>query len=725
VKQLVQDHESGDVRLEEVPTPVARRGQVLVRAEASLVSAGTDRQTIEFGQSSLLEKARARPDLVRQVLDKARADGIASTVKAARARLEDWLPLGYSLAGRVLAVGEGVMRVRVGDRVACAGQGFASHAEVVAVPESFVVPVPEGVEPASAAFATLGAIALHGIHRAGVKPGDSIGVIGLGLVGQLTVQLLAAYGNPVFGVDVARDAAERAREAGAADTAVDGASDEALAAALAMSGGRGLDAVIITASTPSSEPIANAARLARKGATICVVGLVGMEADRRVFYEKELSLVLAKSYGPGRDDPLHVKGEREYPADISRWSVARNMEEFLRLCATGRVRPALLRPERVPLDRAPDAYARLLDGSLAGRSIVIEYAPDAPLARSVPAREKARPAATGKLGVAFLGAGDFARGTLAPAFARAEGVELRVVAGAGGLHAAQAARKFGFARATSDLTDALADDSVRAVVVATRHDLHAKLAADALRAGKAAYVEKPLALTEAELADVLVAQRETDALLHVGFNRRFAPLVRKMREHFAERAGPMMIEHRVNAGKVPVEHWTRDATEGGGRILGEVCHFVDTVSFLAGERPVRVLATGGAPGVSAEDHLVVALELERGSRAVITYTAAGPARLPKERIECIAGWRAAVLDNYRALDLVTARGAKRVRALAQDKGHAASVAAFVAAARDPGLPAPMPLDDIVATTLATLAIPRALASGAAAGVDASAIRKEG
>lgn len=709
MKQIVQDHKTGHVRLEEVPAPSPRRGRVLVTTAASLVSAGTERQTVSFGRASLLEKARSRPDLVRQVIEKARNDGIVSTWKAAEGRLEDWVALGYSCAGTVEAVGDGVPGLKVGDRVACAGQDRASHAEVVSLPPTLLARIPDGVSFEDAAFATVGAIALHGIHRANVAPGDRVAVIGLGLLGQLTVQLLAAYGNPVFGIDLRRDAVQRALDAGAAAGAVTGEDDVDAAAALFAQGG--VDAVVVTASTPSSEPLRTAARLVRRRGRVCVVGLVGMEADRRAFYDKEIELTVAKSYGPGRDDPNYEERGLDYAPELSRWTIARNMEEFLRLLAAGKVRVAPLVVERVQLDEAPASYQRLVEGVITDGSILIHY-------RGGPARlatevryEAPPPAGPSKPRVAFVGAGAFARSVLLPAIARARAADLRVVVATSPAHAAQSARRFGFARAATDAATALAADDVNTVFIATRHDLHASLAASALRAGRHVFVEKPLALSRDELETVLDAARGSSGLLHVGFNRRFAPLAVRLRDHFARRSGPLLMHYRVNAGPLPAGHWLRDPSAGGGRILGEVCHFVDTLQFLAASRPVRVVASGGTRDAPPDDHLACTIDFADGSRGSIHYTAHGPASLSKERVEVIGSGRSGALENFRRLELRDGSRVRRHRTLAQDKGHAAEVASFLSAIERGG-PAPVPVEDLAATTIATLAIAESLRDGA-------------
>lgn len=716
MRQLVRDYKSGVVRIEDVPAPACGRGGILVATRASLISAGTERQTLEFARANLVQKALARPDLVRQVVTKARTDGVGAALAAADSKLGEWAPLGYSSSGVVVEVGEGVTRLRVGDLVACGGGGHASHAELAYVPQNFAARVPDGVGADDAAFATLGAIALHGIHRAGVQPGDRVGVVGLGLLGQLTVEILAAYGATVVGVDMRKDAVARAMEAGALAGMVTGEEDPA-AFAKRATGDVGLDAVIVTAASASSEPLATAAAMARKGGRICVVGLVGMEADRRTFYDKELDLVVAKSYGPGRDDPDHAKGEREYPHELSRWTVARNMEEFLRLVAVGRVRPRRLIAERVPFADAPAAYERLLEGALTGGTALLEYAPLTPArSRSVELRPPAAPGARSRPGVAFIGAGAFARGVLLPALARAGDVERVAIAGAGALNATQAARTFDFARATTDVGSILADPAVHAVVIATRHDSHARYATAALKAGKDVLVEKPLALSVEELREVVDVAHATGGRLMVGFNRRFAPMVREIVAHFQGRRAPLLMTYRVNAGALPADHWLRDPLVGGGRVLGEVCHFVDTMQAIAGSRPTRVHATSPAAGIDAEDHLVASIEFEDGSRGTIVYSGSGPKGLAKEHLEVIGADRAAILDNFRRLELFDGARRRTRRAFKQDKGHAAEVAAFFEAVRG-GAPSPVALEEIVATSLATMAIPVACAQKRAVDVE--------
>jgi predicted dehydrogenase/threonine dehydrogenase-like Zn-dependent dehydrogenase len=733
MKQLLQSAADGTAAVLDVPAPGVQPGCVLVRNAASLVSAGTERTAVEFAKKSLLAKARSRPDLVRKVLDKARTDGPVSAVQAAFSRLDQPMALGYSSAGVVLEVGEGVEGVRAGDRVACAGAGYASHADVVCVPRNLVAPVPDGVALEHAAFATVGAIGLHGFRLAEVQLGERVAVIGLGLIGLLTVQMARAAGARVLGVDLDPNRVAKALELGA-DAAV--APDGAEEAALALSGGEGVDAVLVTAGTSSNQPIELAGRIARDRGRVVVVGAVGMDLPRPPFFEKELAFRVSRSYGPGRYDPVYEEGGVDYPIGYVRWTENRNLCSFLEMVATGAVRVEPLVTHRIPIEEGARAYALLTTPGEALLGVVLTYgdaqprgdsgAPAAGVAAAPARRVDITPAtAAGSAsgpGVGFLGAGAFATAVLLPALKKAGGFRLTGIASARGPSARHAAGKFGFRFAASAEEEILSDPSTDLVAVLTRHDLHARQIVAALRAGKHVFCEKPPCLGEDQLAYIVRALRAAGPgrILAVGYNRRFAPMMLQVREHMAAAGEPLAVQMRVNAGVVPLDHWIHDPAVGGGRIVGEVCHFVDLAGFVTGAVPVSVHARGLPDrGRYREDNVVISLGMSDGSVATITYVAAGDRALGKERFEVFGGGRSAVVDDFREVRLFGGgRARSRKDRLAQDKGHRGEWEALGRVLRQGGEP-PISLESLVATSLATFAAVRSLRSGVEEKVDAA------
>jgi hypothetical protein len=703
MKQLVQSVRSGDLRLVEVPAPQIGPTEVLVATGCSLVSAGTERAVRRLASANLIEKARARPDLVRQVLRRARTDGVLPTVRVVRTRLDDEMPLGYSAAGTVLEVGEAVAGVRPGDRVATGGAG---HATVQAVAGLLATRLPESVNDADAAFATVGAIALHGLRLADVGPGSRIAVIGLGLVGQLTGRLARATGCEVVGIDVNPWAVERA-DGSSVDLALVEAGVDTTAAVAAWTRGVGVDAVLVTAATRSSDPIRRAPDLARDRATLVLVGDVGLELDRRPLYEKELSLRVARSYGPGRYERSYEEWGIDYPPGHVRWTEGRNQEAFIGLVARGRVAVADLVTHRFPFDDALAAY-ELLESDTPSLGIELVYPSTVPDRTT---RIRLAPAVSGSNGVGLIGAGAFARGVLVPALQSAGFGHLVSVASASGLSAVRLAERVGFEQVAPSAQAVIDDPDVSVVVIATPHDSHAALAAAALRAGKHVLTEKPLALTVTELDDVEEAWRSSGCQLWVDFNRRFSPAVGEARRHLASIGGPVVIAYRVNAGPIAPTHWYADRRQGG-RLIGEVCHFVDTCAALAGASPAEVVAVAGPAGeAQGGSDLAVALRCDEGSLATITYASGGHGSTAKERIEVLGGGHTLVIDDFRSL---TVDGAG-VWSGSQDKGHAALVAGF-ARALDLGGAGTI-TEESLASSRATLAALASVLNGRAAAVE--------
>lgn len=716
MKAVTQNFQTGKLGVSEIPPPVLRRRGILVRTAASLISPGTERAILELSRKGLLGKARSRPDLVRQVLNKARQDGWIETFLAVRNLMSVPIPLGYSCAGVVEAVGEAVAEFQVGERVACAGLGFANHAEVVSVPRNLVVRVPDQVESWEAAFVTLGAIALHGLRLAGVTLGDRVVVIGLGLVGQLTVQLARGFGCRVFGLDLDPRRARIAAASGAHAAAVATEMDIPLRVR-EFTEGRGVDAVLICAAAKDSAAVELAGEIARDRGTVVAVGDVGLEVPRRLYYEKELQLRVARSYGPGRYDPNYEERGHDYPFGYVRWTENRNMAAFLECVADGRVRLGSLVTHRFQIDDAEQAYALVRGASREfSLAILLTYDPERPVSPRVTLLAPRRPAPRdGVVRIGLVGAGTFARGILIPRLARIPGVQIWGVMTGSGFTARAVAERYGARYCTGEAAELLADPETDAIIIATRHAEHAALVTAALRKGKHVFVEKPLALGWAELQGVREAAETSNRILMVGYNRRFSPLVVAARDFFADRREPMVIQYRVNAGRLPASHWAQDEVEGGGRIVGEVCHFVDFCQFLIGTDPVCVQAvgiSGEAGATGGADTLVMILQFQDGSVGQVSYLANGDPSVPKERIEMFAGGGVAAIENFRVLERWRGGRHTRLRFWRQQKGHTEEMRSFVAAVKDEG-GAPIPLRSLLFTSATTFALQEAMRSGEA------------
>lgn len=701
MKQVLQDARSGRVSVEDVVAPTLWSGGLLVRTAASVVSAGTERSIGAFAAKSLLGKARERPDLVRQVWEKVRREGMASAYVAVRGRLDEPLQLGYSLSGTVIAVGPGADRLAVGERVACAGTGYAVHAEIASVPRNLCVPIPRRPDGSEvpfeqAAFATLGAVALQGVRLASPTLGERVVVVGLGVIGQLAVQLFRAHGCAVLGIDRDEARVAIARELGADGVVL--REDSVLSKVASFTRGGGADAVLIAAGTESNEPIELAGEVSRRKGRVVVVGAVRMDVPRRTYYERELSVTVSCSYGPGRYDPAYEEAGIDYPIAYVRWTEQRNLEAFLDLLAEGRIDVSRLISHRFPVTEAGAAYARLQDPSEPSLGIVLTYPVSEAPQRARVVRAAGAGVADGRVGVGAIGAGAFARSVLFPALARERAVHLRAVAAATGVKALQCARRFGFERVATDPAEVLDDPDVRAVFVLTPHSLHAPLVTAALKAGRHVFVEKPLCVSETELLELASLYRALGAdapLLTVGFNRRFSPLARRVREGAAG-AGPLLLAYRVNAGALHPGHWLQFPGEGG-RIIGEACHFIDLAVFLTGALPVRVFATG--PAHEAEPTTLV-VDFADGSVLSLMYVQTGSRRLPKERLEMFGGGRTWVIDDWRQLTTFGGRRTQRLWRLSQAKGYREEIDAFVTAVRTGG-PEPIAFEELAATTQAT------------------------
>jgi predicted dehydrogenase/threonine dehydrogenase-like Zn-dependent dehydrogenase len=686
------------------------------------VSAGTERAASEFAGKNLLQKAMARPDLVRDVLSKVRRDGLLSAVQAVRSRLDQPLALGYSSAGIVVGVGEGVNDLQVGDRVACAGAGFAVHAEIACVPRLLVARIPEpvGVTFEDAAFTTVGAVALHGIRTAEAKLGDVVAVIGLGLLGQLTAQILKIAGCRVLGTDLIPDRAELAARNGADATAVLSSDFQDLC--LQHSSGAGVDAVLITAETETSAAVNLAGEVARDRGVVVAVGTVGMDIERKIYYGKELNFRVSRSYGPGRYDTAYEQKGRDYPIGYVRWTETRNMDAFLAFVASGKLNVQSLITHRFGIERAHEAY-KLIMGRTGERflGVVISY-PDSPSPARKLELSSVRPGRRrdSAVTIGLLGAGSFATSTLIPAVQRAGGTELIGVCAATGARSRHAAAKFKFQYCTTEEGEILSDSRINTVVIATRHHLHARQTCRALERGKHVFCEKPLCLTEQDLQHIVRTyfRDPKPPVLMVGFNRRFAPLALRMKSFLKKNNEPLALHYRVNAGFLPREHWTNDPEQGGGRVLGEVCHFVDFLMFLAGSLPVAVRAERLATfGQYSGDNVLISLHFANGSQGTISYLANGDKAFSKERVEAFGGGAVAVLDDFRRLELVRHGRSQVVRTRwRQDKGHLGEWRAFAESIRTDS-PLAIPFDHVVAATLATLRINDSIESGQTMAVD--------
>lgn len=700
MKQILQNIDSGELTLESVPPPALLEGGVRVRTAASLISAGTEKMLIDLASKSLVGKAQARPDLVRQVLDKVRKEGLLNTYRNVRSKMEKPMPLGYSAAGIVEEVGRQVTGFQVGDRVAIAGAGYAAHAEINFVPKNLVAVIPDGVSFEEASYTTVASIALQGVRLAKPELGDNVVVVGLGLIGLITVQLLKANGCRVFGVDVApgkvKLGLEMGMDAGAASSEAD-----VVAEVNRFTRGRGADHVLITAATKSNEPVSLAGELARMRGQVVAVGAVGMDIPRDVYYKKELEVKISMSYGPGRYDPSYEEGGIDYPYPYVRWTEQRNMEAVLELMAQKRLDVRPLTTHRFPFDSALDAYEMIKKGSSPYVGIVLEYdlerdqEPVLRLASStsnVPIKES--------LGVAFVGAGNYAALHLIPHFEKNPNVRLTGLVTATGLSAQQKAEKHGFSYCTTDIKAALDDEQVDVMCIATRHSTHAEYAIRTLEAGKHVFVEKPVVVDESQLENLIHAYQQAQTRrptgLMVGLNRRFAPMVEHLKEAVVG-MGPKQMTYRVNSGHIPTSSWLHEEAEGGGMLVGEMCHFIDLMQFVAEARPISVYARALAIGrgdIADHDNVSILIGFDDGSVGTLSYNTVGSKAAPKERFEIYGGGSCVLLDDFRTLEVFANGRRKRSRAMNQDKGQAIQVSRTIERFRKTGQ-APIPFEEIV------------------------------
>jgi len=707
VKQVIQNFKSGHLFVDDVSIPAVGPGFVLVRNHFSLISAGTERSTVSTGKASLLGKARQRPDLVKQVLDTLKKEGFSETLMRIRTKLDTLKELGYSSAGTVIMSMDTKGLFHPGDRVACGGGGYASHSAVVSVPQNLVVRLPDNVPLDQAAFTTLGAIAMQGVRQADPKLGDFVCVIGLGLLGHITAQILRANGCQVFGIDTSSEMVNLAKELSCHRSVVrdsahlDSETDF-------FTEGQGFDSVIITAASQTADPVELATLILRKKGSIVVVGAVPMNIPREPhFYKKELELKISCSYGPGRYDHTYEEEGHDYPYSYVRWTENRNMAAFVKLLECGAVKVKPLISHVIDIGDAENAYD-IITGKLKERyiGILLGYGEKDKYGERSQTQVASR---ADSKGIGFIGAGSFAQKFLIPHAASAG--KLVGVVTTRGVTAKNAGDKFKFSFHSTDPKDVLENPDIDTVFIATRHDSHGQLVVDSLKAGKHVFVEKPLTIKEEELREIVeVAEQHPSQKLMVGFNRRFAPLSVDVREMFAGFSEPLLINYRVNAGYIPLDHWTQ-RVQGGGRIIGEVCHFIDLMQFFADSEPNRVFAhvlNNPNTKIASQDNVVITISFRNGSVGVITYVASGDKSLAKERVEIFGGGKSAVIDNFRVLEFYS--GGKRRIKKKPGKGYKQEVDVFFQSVRD-GEPSPISLKSLLLTTLTTFRVLDSLQTG--------------
>lgn len=711
MKQVVQNMASGETSLVNAPAPAVRSGTLKINTTNTLISAGTERMLVGFGRANWLEKARQQPDKVRMVLQKVQTDGLATTVEAVRSKLAQPLPLGYCNVGVVGAVGSDVSGFKPGDRVVSNGP----HADIVIVPKNLCALIPDSVTDEAASFTVLASIGLQGIRLAQPTLGETFVVTGVGLIGLMTVQLLRAQGCRVLAIDFDEQKLALARSYGA-ETCNPGKGEDVVSAGMTFSRGRGVDGVIITASTKSSDPVTQAAHMCRKRGRIVLVGVTGLELSRADFYEKELTFQVSCSYGPGRYDPSYEDQGNDFPIGFVRWTEQRNFEAVLDMLASGQLEVDSLISHRVAFEDAADAYQTLTTDSSA-LGIILQYA-SAEAERNIKEVVLAPSAVASfdpvKPVVGFIGAGNYASRMLIPAF-KAAGAQFHTIVTAGGINGVIHGSKAGFAQASTDISAMLGESSINTVAIVTRHDSHARFVAQALESGKHVFVEKPLAIETRDLVTVEEAYRKAverglKPHLMVGFNRRFSPQVQKMKTLLAAVKEPKSFIMTMNAGAIPANHWTQDPSVGGGRIIGEACHFIDLMRFLAGSKIVSIQARrmGDTPAVAiTEDKAAITLGFEDGSFGTILYLANGTSSFPKERVEVFAAGRVLQLDNFRKLKGFGWPGFSKLNLWKQNKGQSECAAAFLAAVQN-GAVTPITSDEIFEVARVSIEVARIL-----------------
>ena len=702
MKQVIQNVRTGELSVPDVPPPQVVGPGVLVLNRASVVSAGTEKLMMDFSKKNLLQKAKSRPDLVKRVMNMAKREGLKTALGVAFTRLDQPLALGYSTSGDVLAVDGSITHVKVGDKVACAGAGYAVHAGIVYVPRNLVVKIPENVSYEDAAFATLGAIAMQGIRVAEIQLGDKVAVIGLGLLGLIVVQLAKTAGCQVIGCDIDPKKLELAKKLGADNVCQ---SSEMQSLAEKISAGNGVDATIIAASTPSNEPIELAGEITRLKGRVSVIGAVGINIPRKPYYDKEIEVCISRSYGPGRYDFQYEEKGVDYPYGYIKWTEQRNIECFLKLMSEGKIDVKSLVTHNFPIEKAEEAY-KLISGEVKELyiGIILTYPKETPQEKARHIKPTALESTTAKtVGLAVVGAGTFATNVMLPSLVKTKGAKLIAVVDQNGIAAKHAAEKYGFKYAVGDINKVLSDSNVEAVLIATRHDSHAENTIKCLNAGKHVAVEKPMCMKPEQLPAIVDAYNRAGKNLMVGFNRRFAPVAVEAKKHFGSEV--KCISYIINAGFVPMNSWVQDPEVGGGRIIGEVCHFIDWIQWFTNSLCVEVNAVcvdGDNPSVPDRDNVLITVKLSDGSIGSILYTSNGDKSFRKEHIEIFGGGKVATVDGVRTGQVVQAGKTIRLSS-SQSKGHFEQWKRFIESIIE-GSPCPIPFVECVISTLATFAV---------------------
>jgi predicted dehydrogenase len=706
MKQLIQSFKTGELGLFKVPAPVCQENGVLVETKVSLVSAGTEKMLVDFAKKSMLAKAKDRPDLVKQVVDKMKKEGVKNTLEKVFTKLDTPIPLGYSLAGRVIEVGSNMSGINIGDRVACGGAGYANHSEINYVPKNLMVKIPDGVDDIDASFVTVGAIALQGVRQTEPKLGERVAVIGLGLLGQLAVQLLKANGCKVIGSDVDPDKIKLALKMGADEACH---ASELIKKSDEFSNGYGVDAVIIAASTPSNQPVIDAAEISRMRGRVVFLGMVGMDIPRNDYYKKELDLRLSMAYGPGRYDPAYEEKGIDYPYDLVRWTEQRNFEAFLGLIEEGKVSPKALLTHTYDYNNAMEAYD-LLEGKIQEKylGIILEYNNEINLDEHKVVKRTDKVISNDKVNLGLIGAGNFTKSVILPNIQKVGGYELVAVCTATGVSAEGTGKKYNFKYTTTDSNEIFKNSEINSVAITTQHKNHASLVQEAIKNEKHCFVEKPLCIYEEELEAINEAY-DGKSIVQVGFNRRFSPMIQEMKKHLN---GQVAVNYRVNAGMIPKDVWIQDREIGGGRIIGEVCHFIDTCSFLIGSEISSVYASTiqkSNQSIPDEDNVNITLNYENGSTATIAYYAYGDSSMSKEYIEVFGNGVSMEMHDFRELIIYENGKKKKEKSSNQDKGFANEFKAFKEAVMS-GTPA-ISFDSIYNTTKTTFKILDSINSG--------------
>lgn len=709
MKQLIQNYKTGELSLIEVPAPQVKPGGVLIKTINSAVSVGTEKLMVNLAQKNLLKKAMSRPDLVKRIIDKAKNEGLKEAYQAVKGRMETLQPLGYSSSGEVIAVGDGVDEFKIGDRVACGSDLFATHSEVTWVPKNDCVKLPDGVNYEEAAFAYIAAIGIHAIRSSNLTFGSKVAVIGLGLIGQIVVSILKAWGCAVSGYDLDVKKATLSKELGADSISTN--RNDFVAKGKIITKGLGYDAVIIMASTSSNDPLELAAEVTRERGIIVACGLVKLEVPRNIFFEKELSLIVSRATGPGKFDlDWEIKGN-SYPMSLVRWTQAGNMEEFLSLVENKKVDMSKIITHRFKINDVLKAYDLLL-----GKDhpyylgVVLEYETLKIIDRKIIINQKLN-ISPDKPVVGMIGAGLFSNVTIIPCLKNIKDIYLKGVATATGISGQNVAKKFGFEYCTTDYHQIIEDKSINTIIIATRHDLHAKMIIESLEAGKDVFAEKPLAITEEEVQKITNAYKKSEKRLMVGFNRRFSPTAMKCKQLMGE-VGALTVNCRVNAGFVPKSHWVLN-NEGGGRVIGEVCHFIDSIQYATSSLPIRVYAetiSSSNAQVANEDNIAITIKMRDGSVATLLYTSIGHKGIPRERIEVFGNNQGYIIDNYTSMEFIRDGKREKNRSSGIDRGHQNEFNIFFDSIIS-GKPIPVDFTEYLYTTIATFAIMESIQKG--------------